>query len=85
ALLLTAAGVATAPAEPPKTKGAKVTWDPLRELAETKKTDLNADDVDAAAAVRPGRRQCRGGHGDDVPGPADDDADLRRHVGLQQA
>ncbi len=47
-LLLKAAGVAKGSAEPHKTKVAKVTWDQVREIAETKKTDLNANDVDAA-------------------------------------
>ncbi|AFE15610.1 50S ribosomal protein L11 [Mycobacterium tuberculosis RGTB327] len=44
-LLLKAAGVAKGSAEPHKTKVAKVTWDQVREIAETKKTDLNANDV----------------------------------------
>ena len=45
-LLLKAAGVQRGLGEPHKTKVAKVTWDQVREIAETKKEDLNANDVD---------------------------------------
>ena len=46
-LLLKAAGVQKGSGEPHKTKVAKVTWDQVREIAETKKEDLNANDIDA--------------------------------------
>ncbi len=39
-LLLKAAGVQKGSGEPHKTKVAKVTWDQVREIAETKKEDL---------------------------------------------
>ena len=48
-LLLKAAGVSKGSAEPHVTKVAKVTWAQVREIAETKKSDLNAHDLDAAA------------------------------------
>ena len=47
-LLLKAAGVQKGSGEPHKTKVAKVTRDQVREIAETKKEDLNANDIDAA-------------------------------------
>ena len=50
-MLLKAAGVAKGSAEPHKTKGAKVTWAQVREIAETKKEDLNANDIDQAAKI----------------------------------
>ncbi|TKR42053.1 50S ribosomal protein L11 [Mycobacterium tuberculosis] len=59
-LLLKAAGVAKGSAEPHKTKVAKVTWDQVREIAETKKTDLNANDVDAAAKIIAGTARSMG-------------------------
>src|SRR4249919_1355802 len=50
-LLLKAAGVQKGSGEPQKIKVAKVTWDHVREIAETKKEDLNANDIDAAAKI----------------------------------
>ncbi len=50
-LLLKAAGVQKGSGEPHKTKVAKVTWDQVREIAETKKEDLNANDIDQAAKI----------------------------------
>ena len=50
-LLLKAAGVQKGSGEPHKTKVAKVTWDQVREIAETKKEDLNANDIDAASKI----------------------------------
>src|SRR3954465_1688469 len=50
-LLLKAAGVEKGSAEPHKTKVAKVSWDQVRESAETKKSDLNALDIDQAAKI----------------------------------
>ena len=52
-LLLKAAGVQKGSGEPHKTKVAKVTWDQVREIAETKKEDLNANDIDAAPRSSP--------------------------------
>ena len=59
-LLLKAAGVQKGSAEPHKTKVAKVTWDQVREIAETKKEDLNANDVDAAAKIIAGTARSMG-------------------------
>ena len=59
-LLLKAAGVAKGSAEPHVTKVAKVTWDQVREIAETKKEDLNANDIDAAAKIIAGTARSMG-------------------------
>src|SRR5918912_325393 len=50
-LLLKAAGVSKGSAEPHKDKVAKVSWDQCREIAETKKADLNANDIEAGAKI----------------------------------
>src|SRR2546430_6960037 len=50
-LLLKAAGVEKGSGEPHKTKVAKGTWDQAREIAETKKEDLNANDIGQAAKI----------------------------------
>ena len=55
-----AAGVAKGSAEPQKTKVAKVTWDQVRDIAETKKADLNANDIDAAAKIIAGTARSMG-------------------------
>ncbi|MDH6244869.1 50S ribosomal protein L11 [Mycobacterium sp. OTB74] len=59
-MLLKAAGVQKGSAEPHKTKVAKVTWDQVREIAETKKEDLNANDIDAAAKIIAGTARSMG-------------------------
>ncbi|GAB3580508.1 50S ribosomal protein L11 [Amycolatopsis endophytica] len=59
-LLLKAAGVDKGSAEPHKTKVAKVTWDQVREIAETKKSDLNANDVEQAAKIIAGTARSMG-------------------------
>jgi len=59
-LLLKAAGVQKGSGEPHKTKVAKVSWDQVREIAETKKEDLNANDVDAAAKIIAGTARSMG-------------------------
>jgi large subunit ribosomal protein L11 len=59
-LLLKAAGVQKGSSEPHKTKVAKVTWDQIREIAETKKEDLNANDIDAAAKIIAGTARSMG-------------------------
>jgi large subunit ribosomal protein L11 len=59
-LLLKAAGVQKGSGEPHKTKVATVTWDQVREIAETKKEDLNANDVDAAAKIIAGTARSMG-------------------------
>ena len=59
-LLLKAAGIQKGSAEPHKTKVAKISWDQVREIAETKKEDLNANDIDAAAKIIAGTARSMG-------------------------
>jgi large subunit ribosomal protein L11 len=59
-LLLKAARVEKGSAEPQKDKVGKVTWDQVREIAETKKEDLNANDIDAAAKIIAGTARSMG-------------------------
>ena len=59
-LLLLAAGIQKGSAEPHKTKVAKISWDQVREIAETKKEDLNANDIDAAAKIIAGTARSMG-------------------------
>lgn len=59
-LLLKAAGVAKGSGEPHKTKVAKVSWDQVREIAETKKADLNANDIEAGAKIIAGTARSMG-------------------------
>ena len=47
-------------AEPNKVKVAKVTWDQLKEIAETKMEDLNANDIDNAARMIAGTARSMG-------------------------
>ena len=59
-LLLKAAGVPKGSGTPHTTKVAKVTWDQVREIAETKKEDLNANDIDAASKIIAGTARSMG-------------------------
>ncbi|RZQ64186.1 50S ribosomal protein L11 [Amycolatopsis suaedae] len=59
-LLLKAAGVEKGSGEPHKTKVAKVTMAQVREIAETKKSDLNARDIDQAAKIIAGTARSMG-------------------------
>jgi large subunit ribosomal protein L11 len=59
-LLLKAAGVEKGSGEPHKTKVAKVTWAQVKDIAETKKSDLNAHDVDQAAKIIAGTARSMG-------------------------
>ena len=59
-LLLKAAGVQKGSAEPHTKKVAKVSWAQVKEIAETKKADLNANDVDAAAKIIAGTARSMG-------------------------
>ncbi len=59
-LLLKAAGVDKGSGEPHKTKVASVTRAQLRQIAETKMEDLNANDVDAAAKIIAGTARSMG-------------------------
>jgi large subunit ribosomal protein L11 len=59
-LLLKAAGVEKGSGEPHRIKVAKVSWDQVREIAEQKKSDLNANDVDQAAKIIAGTARSMG-------------------------
>jgi len=50
-LILKAAGVEKGSSEPHKTKVAKLSRDQVREIAQTKMPDLNANDLDAAEKI----------------------------------
>ena len=59
-LLLKAAGVEKGSGEPHTNKVAKVTMDQVREIAQTKMEDLNANDVDQAAKIIAGTARSMG-------------------------
>lgn len=59
-LLKKAADVKSGSAEPNKTKVAKVTKDQVREIAETKMPDLNANDIDHAMSMIEGTARSMG-------------------------
>jgi large subunit ribosomal protein L11 len=59
-LLLKAAGVEKGSGEPNKTKVAKVTMAQVREIAQTKMEDLNANDIDQAAKIIAGTARSMG-------------------------
>jgi large subunit ribosomal protein L11 len=59
-LLLKAAGVEKGSGEPHVNKVASVTMDQVREIAQTKMEDLNANDVDAAAKIIAGTARSMG-------------------------
>ncbi len=59
-LLKQAAGIESGSGEPNRTKVATVTKDQLREIAETKMPDLNANDVDAAMNIIAGTARSMG-------------------------
>jgi large subunit ribosomal protein L11 len=59
-LLLKAAGVDKGSGEPQKTKVGKVTMDQVREIAQTKMEDLNANDLDQAAKIIAGTARSMG-------------------------
>jgi large subunit ribosomal protein L11 len=59
-LLLKAAGVEKGSGEPHKTKVATVTRDQVREIAQSKMPDLNANDIDAAEQIVRGTARSMG-------------------------
>ena len=59
-LILKAAGVEKGCGEPHKTKVAKLTRDQVREIAEAKMVDLNANDIDAAEKIIAGTARSMG-------------------------
>jgi large subunit ribosomal protein L11 len=59
-LLKQAAGIESGSAAPNRTKVASVTSDQVRQIAETKMPDLNANDVDAAMKIIAGTARSMG-------------------------
>jgi large subunit ribosomal protein L11 len=59
-LLLKAAGVDKGSGEPHRTKVATVTMEQVRQIAQTKMADLNANDVDQAAKIIAGTARSMG-------------------------
>ena len=59
-LIKKAAGVAKGSGEPHKTKVAKLTQDQVREIAEQKMEDLNANDIEAAKKIIAGTARSMG-------------------------
>jgi large subunit ribosomal protein L11 len=59
-LIKKAAGVPKGSGEPHKTKVAKLTKDQVREIAQTKMEDLNANDVEAASKIIAGTARSMG-------------------------
>jgi large subunit ribosomal protein L11 len=59
-LLLKAAGVEKGSGEPHRTKVASVTMDQVRQIAQTKMQDLNANDLDQAAKIIAGTARSMG-------------------------
>jgi len=59
-LLLAAAGVEKGSGEPHKTKVAKVTMAQVRDIAQSKMEDLNANDIDQAAKIIAGTARSMG-------------------------
>ena len=59
-MLLAAAGIQKGSGEPNRTKVGKVTRDQVVGIAETKKEDLNASDLDAAVKIIEGTARSMG-------------------------
>jgi large subunit ribosomal protein L11 len=59
-LIKEAAGIAKGSGEPNRTKVAKITMDQVRQIAETKMQDLNANDIDQAAKIIAGTARSMG-------------------------
>jgi large subunit ribosomal protein L11 len=59
-LILQAAGVGKGSSEPHKTKVATITQDQVRDIAQTKLQDLNANDVEAAMKIIAGTARSMG-------------------------
>ena len=59
-MILKAAGVEKGSGEPHKTKVAKITEAQVREIAQTKLPDLNANDLDAASKIIAGTARSMG-------------------------
>ena len=59
-LILAAAGVDKGSGEPHRVKVAKITKDQVRQIAETKQADLNANDIEAASKIIAGTARSMG-------------------------
>jgi large subunit ribosomal protein L11 len=59
-MILKAAGVEKGSGEPHKTKVASITGAQVREIAQTKMADLNANDIEAAAKIIAGTARSMG-------------------------
>jgi large subunit ribosomal protein L11 len=59
-LIKEAAGIPKGSGEPNRTKVAKITQDQVRQIAETKMQDLNANDIDQAAKIIAGTARSMG-------------------------
>jgi large subunit ribosomal protein L11 len=59
-LIKEAAGIEKGSGEPNRTKVAKITQDQVRQIAETKMEDLNANDIDQAAKIIAGTARSMG-------------------------
>jgi large subunit ribosomal protein L11 len=59
-LIKEAAGIAKGSGEPNRTKVAKISQDQVRQIAETKMQDLNANDIDQAAKIIAGTARSMG-------------------------
>jgi large subunit ribosomal protein L11 len=59
-LIKEAAGIPKGSGEPNRTKVAKITMDQVRQIAETKMEDLNANDIDQAAKIIAGTARSMG-------------------------
>ena len=59
-LIKEAAGIDKGSGEPNRTKVAKITMDQVRQIAETKMEDLNANDIDQAAKIIAGTARSMG-------------------------
>jgi large subunit ribosomal protein L11 len=59
-LIKEAAGIDKGSGEPNRTKVAKITQDQVRQIAETKMEDLNANDIDQAAKIIAGTARSMG-------------------------
>ena len=59
-LIKKAIGLDKGSGEPNKEKAGKITWDQLKEIAEVKKPDLNANDIEAGARIIAGTARSMG-------------------------
>ena len=82
-LIKKAAGVQKGSGEPHKVKVAKLTKDQVREIAETKLPDLNANDIDAAMKIIAGTARQMGITPSSEPGPTASARRARHRPGVR--